>query len=377
MRLKPHAFDRTNQSWLARWWWTVDHPTLFALVALIGVGAVLVTAASPAVATRIGLDPYYFITRQHVFLLLSLLTMVGVSVLEPWQMRRLAVLGFAASVGLMFLVPFLGVEVKGAHRWVSIAGISIQPSEFLKPCFAVVMAWIFAERVKTPGFPGWRIAMGLYVLVVALLLAQPDFGMTLTVTFIWAVQFFIAGLPFYWIPVLVGCGLAGIFAAYHLFPHVQKRMDMFLDPTSSDNYQVVKSLDAFSSGGFLGRGPGEGIVKRHIPDSHTDFIFSVAGEEFGIIACLLILMLFAFVVVRGFLRASRETDLFALLAMAGLLAQFGIQSIINMGVAVNLLPAKGMTLPFLSYGGSSLVAVGLGMGMLLALTRKKYEGKRQ
>jgi cell division protein FtsW len=298
--------------------------------------------------------------------------MIGVSLLPVVAVRRLAIIGFAWSLGLMALVPFIGVETKGAHRWLNIQGISIQPSEFMKPCFAVVMAWVCAERYRRAWFPGNKIAIGLYALVVLLLLMQPDFGMTLTVTAMWCIQFFMAGLPFVWVLLLGALGLAGIAGAYSFFPHVAKRIDGFLDPTSGDNYQVAKSLEAFENGGVFGRGPGEGEVQRYLPDSHTDFVFSVAGEEFGMLACMIIVCIFAFVVLRALHRVWKENDMFLILAVTGLVVQFGIQAVINMGVAVNLLPAKGMTLPFLSYGGSSVLAVALGMGMLLAFTRRRF-----
>jgi cell division protein FtsW len=364
--------SRTNTSMVGRWWWTVDRYTLIALAILIGIGAVLVTAASPPVAERIGLDRFYFVKRQMVFLVLSCAVMFGISLLDEVQVRRLAVIGFLGSMLLMLLVPFIGFEVKGASRWIYIAGISIQPSEFMKPCMAVVTAWIFSEGLKTPGFPGYRVATALYAFVVLLLLLQPDFGMTVTVSVVWGAQFFLAGLPFVYVIGLLALGAAGIFGAYHFFSHVQARIDRFLDPSSGDNYQVAKSLEAFQNGGVLGQGPGEGIVKLHLPDSHTDFVFAVAGEEFGMILCLMIIALFAFIVLRGFSRVWKGRDMFVMLSVVGLLTQFGIQAVINMGVAVNMLPAKGMTLPFLSYGGSSLMAVALGMGMVLALTRLRY-----
>lgn len=371
--------DRTSTGLLGRWWWTVDRPTLLALFVLICIGAVLVTASSPAVAVRIGADPFHFIHRQHIFLLLSVVVMFLVSLQSPQNVRRLAVLGFITSVVLMMALPFLGDEIKGAKRWLTIMGVSIQPSEFLKPCMAVVIAWVFHLRENLDDFPGWRVAIGLYVLVIGLLLIQPDFGMVVTISAMWTLQFFLAGLPLAWVLAVPFCGAAGLFGAYHIFAHVRKRIDNFLDPSSGDNYQVEKSLEAFASGGWFGRGPGEGKIKLQLPDSHTDFVFSVAGEEFGMIACLFILLLFAFIVIRGMLNMSKENDFFTVVAVSGLLAQFGIQAIINMGVAVNMLPAKGMTLPFLSYGGSSLVAIALGMGMMLAFTRRRYgnlAGKR-
>jgi cell division protein FtsW len=365
-------FDRTNTSMVGRWWWTVDRLNLAVLFIIIALGAVLVTAGSPPVAKRLDLPAFYFVHRHHVFLAMGLLAMLAVSLLPAVVIRRLAVLGFCASLVLLLLVPFVGMQIKGAHRWIDIAGISIQPSEFMKPFFAVVMAWVCAENQRRVGFPGYRVAIGLYVIVVLLLLAQPDIGMTLTVSAMWGIQLFLAGLPMFWVMLMGIAAVAALFGAYHFFPHVAKRIDSFLDPAAGDNYQIGKSIEAFKSGGILGRGPGEGEIKQSLPDSHTDFIFAVAGEEFGVIVCILIVGLFAFVVLRGLARVWKETDLFVVLAVTGLLTQFGIQAVINMGVAVNLFPAKGMTLPFLSYGGSSVIAIGVGMGMMLALTRKKY-----
>lgn len=368
--------DRTNTGVIGHWWWTVDRLNLVALLLLMAVGSILVTAGSPPVAKRLDLPAFYFVHRHQFFLVLGLLAMLAVSALPQLAIRRLAVLGFLVSIALMLVVPFLGVEIKGSHRWLALAGISIQPSEFMKPFFAVVMAWICAENQRRVDFPGYRVAIGLYLLVVFLLVIQPDIGMTLTVSAMWGIQLFLAGLPMFWVLMMGAGAIAGLLGAYHFFPHVARRIDSFLDPAVGDNYQVTKSLQAFESGGLLGRGPGEGEVKQTLPDSHTDYIFAVAGEEFGAIVCVLIIGLFAFVVLRGLARVWKETDLFVVLAVAGLLAQFGVQSVINMGVAVNMFPAKGMTLPFLSYGGSSVIAIAMGMGMMLALTKRKYGTRR-
>lgn len=363
---------RTNTSMLGRWWWTVDRYSLIAIGLLIAFGAIMSVAASPSVAVRIGFEPLYFVKRQMVFLALCAAVMFGVSLLNTVQVRRLAVLGFFGSVVLMMLLPLIGFENKGATRWLVIAGVSIQPSEFMKPCFAVVMAWVFSEGLNKISFPGFRIGVALYILVAALLMMQPDFGMTVTVSVVWMAQIFMAGLPFFWLILMGVLAIVGVIGAYTMVDHVRDRIDRFLDPSSGDNYQVAKSLEAIQNGGLLGQGPGEGQVKQSLPDSHTDFVFAVAGEEFGAILCLVIIALFACVVLRGFHRVWRERDLFVLLSVVGLLTQFGIQAVINMGVAVNLLPAKGMTLPFLSYGGSSLLAIAIGMGMVLALTRLRY-----
>lgn len=364
--------DRTNKSFIGRWWWTVDRPVFFALFLLLFLGSLLVQAASPPVAERIGYDPYYFIKRHQIFAILAFMVMVGMSFFSREWVRRIAFIGLAVSLLMMVAVPFIGIENKGAHRWLSLAGFSIQPSEFMKPFFAIVMAWICAQRYERAYFPSYKLAIGLYLVVVALLAAQPDFGMTITVTAMWCIQLFMAGLPFIWVFILMVLGILGVVVAYNFFPHVAERINTFLDPSSGDNYQVRKSLEAFQEGGILGKGPGEGEVKHHLPDSHTDFIFSVAGEELGIIACAIIVCIFAFIVLRSLARVWNGKDVFTMLAVVGLVAQFGIQAIINMGVAVNLLPAKGMTLPYISYGGSSMVAIAIGVGMLLALTKKRY-----
>ncbi len=365
--------DRTNTTVFGRWWWTVDRYSLFALVLLIAVGAVLVTAASPPVATRLGYSEFHFVGRQAFFLIAGLIVMIGVSILDMRHIRRLAVLGFLGTLCMLMLLPFIGTGNKGAIRWVYLAGLSLQPSELLKPCFAVTLAWVFYEARRNMGFPGYRIAFSLYGLVAFLLIIQPDFGMVVTVSLMFGAQLFVAGMPMLWVLAMSVMGVGGVIGAYHALPHVARRIDGFLDPAASDNYQVGKSLEAFASGGMFGRGPGEGVVKWSIPDSHTDFIFAVAGEEFGAMISLLVIALYGFILLRGFSRLWKETNMFVLLAATGILVQFGMQAVINMGVAVNLLPAKGMTLPFLSYGGSSMIGIALGMGMLLGLTRRRYD----
>lgn len=367
--------DRTNTSTVGRWWWTIDKVNLLVLLLIIAIGAVLVVAGSPPVAKRLDLPAFYFVHRHYIFLFLGAVAMIVTSMFSPVMIRRLATLGLAASIFLMMLVPFFSEQTKGAHRWINLLGISVQPSEFMKPFFAVVIAWICSESQRRVDFPGYRVAIGLYLLIVILLLIQPDLGMTITISIMWAFQLFLAGLPMLWVIIIGLLGIFGAVGAYHMFPHVAKRVNSFLDPAAGDNYQIAKSLEAFRNGGVFGRGPGEGEVKQFLPDSHTDFIFAVAGEEFGVIVCLVILSLFAFVVLRALSRVWKESDLFIVLAVAGIVTQFGMQAVINMGVAVNLFPAKGMTLPFLSYGGSSVVAIALGMGMMLALTRKRF-GKR-
>ncbi|MEC8563426.1 MAG: putative peptidoglycan glycosyltransferase FtsW [Pseudomonadota bacterium] len=369
------ALARTDTSLLGRWWWTVDRWLITCLLLIIAMGAILVLAASPSVAERIGLDAYHFVRRQFIILPLALTVMFAVSLLSPLQVRRLAAIGFLGCVVLLALTPLVGAEIKGARRWISLAGMSLQVSEFVKPCLAVISAWMFAEWRRRPEFPGHAVAIALYTAVVGLLLLQPDFGQSVLITLVFIGQFFLAGLPVAWLVATGALGLAGLVGAYFMFPHVTSRVNRFLDPTSGDTYQVDRSLEAFINGGFLGTGPGEGEIKQLLPDAHADFIFSVAGEEFGAITCLLIIVLFGFVVLRGFSRLFADGSLFVLLAGAGLLMQFGLQALVHMASALQLAPAKGMTLPFISYGGSSLIALALAMGMALALTRRRvHEG---
>lgn len=367
--------SRLDKSPIATWWWTVDRWFLAAFLSLMGLGIILSFAASPAVAERIGLDTFHFATRQIVFMIPALAVLLSVSFLSPRQVRRLSIVMLCLALVMMVVVLFIGVEVKGARRWVSIAGLSIQPSEFLKPAFVIVCAWLFAEHKRQPDIPGNLFAMILLGVVLALLVAQPDLGQTMLVLGTWGVMFFMAGLSWIWIVVLGLLGAGGAAAAYAVFPHVSERVDRFMTG-EGDTFQVDMARDAVIHGGWLGVGPGEGTVKRIIPDSHADFVFAVAGEEYGIVLCFIILGLFAFVVLRGLNIALKEYDDFTRFSVAGLVVNFGLQSIINMGVNLQLMPAKGMTLPFISYGGSSLIAIAIAMGMVLALTRKKPERRK-
>mgnify|MGYP001326929889 CR=1 FL=1 len=365
------TFSRADTSILGRWWWTVDRWALAAVAMLMFFGALLVLAASPAVAERIGLDRFALAQQHFAMLPLALALVFGISLLSPRNVRRLATLGFVGSLALTAMTLVAGNEIKGATRWVSIFGFSLQPSEFLKPTFAVVAAWMFAAQHGRERIPGNAISILLLAVVVTLLMLQPDLGMTVVVVATWFVQFFLAGLSVVWVVLLGTLSLVGLVAAYFAFPHVAERIDRFLDPSVGDQYQINRSLEAFMNGGLYGRGPGEGTVKAVLPDAHSDFIFAVAGEEFGLIACLLLVGLFAFVVLRGLSRLMQENNLFVLLAATGLLVTFGLQALINMGSTLNLIPTKGMTLPFISYGGSSLLALSIGMGMALALTRRR------
>jgi cell division protein FtsW len=373
-----NVFARTDHSAIGRWWWTVDRWTLVALAVLIGVGALLVTAASPSVAERIHLPTFYFVIHQAVMLVPTLILMLGVSLMNPRGVRRLAFGAFVLFYLLTALTLVAGSEIKGATRWVSLGPLSLQPSEFLKPAFAVVSAWLFARqhaaRANGQFFPGYFLAIICYLAVVMVLMLQPDFGMTFVCTAIWFAEFFLAGLPIVIVLAMAVMAVGGLVGAYFIFPHIASRVDRFLDPASGDTYQVDRSLEAFIHGGLTGTGPGQGTVKLSLPDAHADFIFAVAGEELGLAATLFIVALFGFIVLRGFARALKDTDLFVVLAVGGLFTQFGLQALIHMGSSLHLLPAKGMTLPFISYGGSSMLALGMGTGMALALTRVRFPG---
>ncbi len=369
------VLSRADTSVIGRWWWTVDRWTLLAVAMLIGFGYVMMLAASPAVAERIGQARDVFILKQIVFLAVAGLIVVGVSLLSPRGVRRVALGGCALALALTALTLVAGVQIKGATRWIALPGMSLQPSEFLKPCFAVAAAWLIAEGKRTKGFPGATIACGVFVLIALLLKSQPDIGMLAVVTGVFFVQLFVGGLNIVVTGILAALmGGAGV-SAYFLFAHVQSRVQRFLHPDVGDNYQVNRALEAFGSGGLLGRGPGEGHVKDVLPDAHADFVFAVAGEEFGLILCLIILAVFAFIVLRGLLRLLGENDMFVVLGATGLVTSFGLQAFVNMASALHLIPTKGMTLPFISYGGSSAMAVAFGIGLLLALTRRRMPGE--
>jgi cell division protein FtsW len=371
------GFGRTDMSTLGKWWWTVDRFTLLAFVALIGIGITLTLAAGPATAHRKGLESFFFVQRQLVFLAPALIALVGLSILSVTQVRRLAILGFAAAFIATVATLFIGTDVNGATRWIRFAGLSLQPSEFLKPTFVVVTAWLISSGRRGNGsFSGVLASAVLCLGIVGFLAMQPDIGMSLVVSCVWAAQYFIAGMPLALVAGMVAIGAGGLYAAYHLLSHVQQRFDRFLDP-SVENYQVDRAMEAFQAGGLTGAGPGQGEVKYLLPDGHTDFIFAVAAEEFGAIACVIGIMLFAVIVVRGLLRMRREQDLFVVLCCAGFLAMFGLQAAVNIGVNLNLLPTKGMTLPFISYGGSSLIALSIAAGFLLALMRRQPGGAEQ
>jgi cell division protein FtsW len=370
------GISRTDDSMLGRWWWTVDRWTLGAVGMLIGFGYIMILAASPAVAERIGSSRDMFILKQVIFLAAAAGVVVAVSLLSPRGIRRVAIIGFIIALALTAATMVAGVEIKGARRWISLPGLTVQPSEFLKPCFTVVAAWLINESRRTPRFPGRVLAFGVFLVIALLLKAQPDIGMLAVITAVFLAQLYVAGLNVIVVGIgMLGFGAAGV-SAYFFFTHVQKRVENFLHPGNGigGDYQPRTALEAFGNGGFLGRGPGEGHVKDVLPDAHADFVFAVAGEEFGMIICLIIIGVFAFIVLRGMLKLLKEHDMFIVLACTGLVTGFGLQAFINMASSLQLIPTKGMTLPLISYGGSSALAVALGMGMLLALTRRRHHG---
>jgi cell division protein FtsW len=364
--------SRAERSPFADWWWTVDRWLLTGLGALMVLGIVLTMAGSPAVAERLGLQAFHFVNRQVLFLGACTFVLVSISFLPPRYVRRFALLLYVASMVLVVLTLLYGVEVKGSKRWI----FGVQPSEFVKPAFVILAAWAFSEGARRRDVPGTIIAMLLLPTTVIPLVLQPDIGQTMLISIVWASLFFMAGLHWLWVMGIGGAGVTGVLFAYKFVPHVRSRIDKFLDPgaggtNASDTFQVDTAMESFISGGWLGKGPGEGTMKRILPDSHTDFIFAVTGEEFGVIFCMFIVLIFAIVVLRGLIVASKNDDPFCRFAAAGLVVLFGVQSAINMAVNLHLMPAKGMTLPFISYGGSSMISLGIGMGFLIAVTRRR------
>ena len=369
---QAHAFPRSDRSALGVWWWTVDRWMLGVIAILIGAGVVLAFAASPAAAARMNVgDPFHFAVRQCVFAAGAAIILASTSMLDVKGVRRAAFFIWVAAIAVMVALPFLGHNAKGATRWLEFGGFSLQPSEFMKPALMILVAWMFSEGQKGAGVPGVSIAFGLYVVSIGLLLIQPDVGQTVLITVAFGAAFWMAGVPLSWVMLLGGMAVAGLSSTYFLLPHVHARVDKFISPDTADTHQVDAAAMAQAAGGLFGRGPGEGIMKRHVPDLHTDFIYSVGAEEYGLVFSLILITLFAFVVIRGLYRSLKLSDPFEQVAAAGLFVLVGQQTIINVAVNLDMIPTKGMTLPFISYGGSSMLAMGLTLGMALALTRRR------
>jgi cell division protein FtsW len=376
MDLKKHPKVLTMQARLDRnplveWWWTIDRTIFFLVVIFMISGIVLGLAGSPPVAERLGLPTFYFVTRQAMNLVPSILLMFFVSFLSPRAVRRTALIFFVVSLAFVVVALLYGVEVKGARRWITLLGITVQPSEFLKPSFVILAAWAFSEGGRRVDLPGNFLGFFLLFLTIIPIVMQPDIGQTMLISIVWGALVFLSGLHLFWVLGIGGIGMLGLATAYRFLPHVRDRIDKFQNPSGRDTFQVDNAISSFIEGGWFGKGPGEGTIKRILPDSHTDFVFAVTAEEFGIFACIVLLSLFAIFVLRGLILARRNSDPFCRLAAAGLVILFGIQASINMAVNVHLIPAKGMTLPFISYGGSSLISLGLAMGFLLAVTRRR------
>ena len=372
MSNQPHAFTRTDRSRIGLWWWTVDHWLLGATALLILTGVVLSFTSSPAEAARLHIgDPFHFAIRQSVFGAAAVVVVVAVSMLSARGVRRTALIVYGVTILMMLALPVFGHAAKGAARWIDLGGVTLQPSEFMKPALIVLCSWMFAEGQKGEGVPGVFIAFGLYSLAVALLLVEPDFGQTVLITMAFGAAFFMAGVPIRWILGMGGAALAGTVAVYLTFQHVATRVRLFLHKDGADSHQVDKALDAIAAGGLFGRGPGEGVMKRHVPDGFTDFIYALAAEEYGLVFSLALITVLAIVVLRGLFKSMRLSDPYEQVAAAGLFVLVGQQAFINIAVNLNMVPTKGMTLPFISYGGSSMLAMGLTLGMAMALTRRR------
>ncbi|HRD75164.1 MAG TPA: putative peptidoglycan glycosyltransferase FtsW [Hyphomicrobiaceae bacterium] len=368
--------SRTDDSLLAEWWLTVDRLLIAAAFALMAAGVVLSLAASPAVAIKKGLEPFHFVERHVVWAVIAAGVMLWVSLLSARQARRLALLIFLGALATMIFVLVMGPDINGARRWLRIAGLSVQPSELAKPAFVVLAAWALNEATERRDVPAIGVGVVLYGAFAVLLALQPDVGQTLLVTAVFGALFLLSGLSLKWVGALAGAGVAGLAVAYQAFPHVRRRIDRFIDPQSGETYQTDRALQSFLDGGFFGRGPGEGTIKAVLPDAHTDFIMAVVAEEYGILACLGLLLVFAFIVFRSIIGLARAPDGFVRLAVTGLALLIGLQALINMSVSVGLIPPKGMTLPFVSSGGSSGIASALTMGLLLALRRWPADARR-
>jgi len=367
------AFSRNDQSAIAKWFWTIDRGLLAAALTLVGLGVALSFASSPAaiLADESISDPFHYSWRMIVWAAGGTVAMLLASLLSPRGVRRIALLALLGAIVVMAALPFIGNEVKGAARWVNLGPFSLQPSEFAKPGLIVFAAWMFSEAQKAQGVPGVSIAFGTWALTVGLLLIQPDIGQTLLITTTFMAVFFMAGVPLKWVAALAAAGAGGVVGLYFAFSHMRDRLSRFFSPETADTHQIDRASEAIRAGGLVGRGVGEGVMKRHVPDLHTDFIYSVGAEEFGLILSLVMIALYAFIVVRGMRWAMKLTDPFEQTAAAGLFMLIGLQACINIAVNLNLIPTKGMTLPFISYGGSSMLAMGLTMGLALALTRRR------
>ncbi len=362
---------RSERSVLGEWWLTTDWLMLSTVLLMMASGLVISLAASPDVAERIGLHHLFFVKRQLAILAPAVLLLFVFSVMTERVLRRVAFIGYIIALSMLVAVLFYGVEIKGARRWIHVGGFSLQPSEIIKPFFIIMTAWLFSEAQKRSDVPALFLAFLFFGTLVSLLVLQPDFGQTFLITAVWGGMFFLAGLPLIFVVGLAGFAILGLWGGYTFAPHVAQRINAFLDPSGSDTYQTDRALDAVLNGSWFGRGPGEGVVKHVLPDAHADFVFAIFVEEYGIILSLALMALMMIICMRGLAFAIFEPDKFRKLAVAGLIMLFGFQTMINLSVNIGLLPAKGMTLPFISYGGSSLLSMAMTMGAVLTLMRRR------
>lgn len=363
--------SRTENGILGEWWWVVDRPLMLAFFIMIIFGSLMAMSATPMVSNRIGIDEFYFLKRHLLYIIPSLITIFFVSLFDNDELKKFSLTLYFMAMILMILTLFFGSEIKGARRWISICGLSLQPSEFVKPTLMIITAWMLSEQRKFPEFKGTTLAFLFFAFFISILVLQPDVGMCVISAVTWFGLLFLNGFPIILIVAVIVSGIGSFVMAYFFLPHVTTRVDRFLNPNIGDHYQINRSLEAFSQGGLFGVGPGEGIIKKHIPDVHADFVFAVIGEEFGFFICVFLVLVIAFIVIYGMIKSMKENDLFTMLASVGLLSQFGLQSIINIASTLHLMPTKGMTLPFISYGGSSMFAISILVGMILALNKKK------
>ena len=356
------------------WYQQIDIISFVLILTIMCFGILLIATASPPIAEKLNLQTSYFIKRQLIYLFISIISIIFLSFINEKMLKRLSLLGFILIIASMIILLFIGVETKGAKRWINIFGFSFQPSEFLKPFYTIIISIILSQKnTTTANRNNFIICMFINAFVIMLLMLQPDFGMTISITVVTIAQLFIAGLRLSRLIIIFTIVSFCSFAAYLFFPHITTRIDKFLSSSNKVNYQVEKSLESYVTGGLTGKGPGEGNLKFVLPDSHTDFIFAVAGEEFGTLFCILIIGLFAFFIIRGLFNLTNLNNLFHMYASFGLLMYYSIQAIFNIGVTLNLFPTKGMTLPFISYGGSSMLACSIAAGIYLNFTRKNLE----
>jgi cell division protein FtsW len=359
-------FDRRHLNFVKKWWLDIDKVNFVIVLGIIIFGLMMTASSGSAVAKRINVDKFFFLKKQILFAMMAMVLLVIISFLDQEKIKILALFGLGGAIVLLVFVLAFGAEAKGAKRWISLLGFTLQPSEFAKTFFVVFNAFLLHRFCADK----WYIKYGISTALLLLIL-QPDFGMTIIFSALWAVQIFLSGVPWLFIGIMGTLAICGALSAYFVFPHVQDRIHRFID-ADEKNYQVERSLDAFVNGSLFGEGPGNGVVKNFIPDAHTDFVFAVVGEEYGIISCIMIIVIFAYLITRVVRRALDEENRFTYLALCGLMMQFTMQVIVNIGVSIKLFPTKGMTLPFISYGGSSMMSMAICFGLILALTKRKY-----